>query len=407
MAMNGKHGYIASFFDATEKVQNEKQFQQAQKMEAVGQMTGGIAHDFNNLLGAMMLNLEMLEIEIGDNKSEQDYLSSIQTSVERGAALTRRLLAFSRQQELETETVDINDQITNLVPLLRQTLPENIDIISRPGGSTSATSLDPHQLENGILNLAINARDAMPSGGTLTLSTSNCTLSANDLIGQTQAQLGPYVRVSVADNGTGMPPEVLDHVLEPFFTTKKLGKGTGLGLSMVYSFVLQSGGHFALESTENEGSTFSMYFPALDHIAPVTPVTAHPKKAAPTAANAETILVVEDTLDIRNIVLEALQNVGYNAVGAEHGADVMAWLDDADHVPDLLLSDISLPGHMDGPAIARHVINDHPKCRVMLMTGFSSPSLDTAGLPANTTILQKPFAIRELIKAVREEMNHH
>jgi PAS domain S-box-containing protein len=407
VTQDGRQSFIASFSDVTEKRETERKFQQAQKMEAVGQMTGGIAHDFNNLLGAMMLNLEMLETEIGNNESELDYLNTIQASVERGAALTRRLLAFSRQQDLETEIIDMNDQIVSLVPLLRQTLPENIDVISHPGGDISATILDPHQLESGILNLAINARDAMPYGGALTLSTANCTLTKQDLIGETQAQPGPYVRVSIADNGTGIAPDILEHILEPFFTTKKQGKGTGLGLSMVYGFVLQSGGHFDIESTEGQGSTFSMYFPAIGGDVKTKPVASQVEKPATTDVNAETILVVEDTLDIQTIVLEALGNAGYNAIGAEHGAAAMAWLDDPAHVPDLLLSDISLLGAMDGTAIARHVLGKYPDCKVILMTGFSGPTLDISSLPDDTPILQKPFSIRELVKVVRDEMNHH
>lgn len=407
MEVDGEQQFIGSFYDVTQKIADERRYQQAQKMEAVGQMTGGIAHDFNNLLAAMMLNIELLEDETTGNSDARRYLRTVLTSVERGAALTNRLLAFARQQDLDTVRFDINQRINSLVPLLRQTMPENIEIIADLQPSEIVVDIDPHQFESAMLNLALNARDAMLDGGTLSIATSVTELGEQELTSNENAVPGTYIRIEVRDSGHGMPPEIVDRIVDPFFTTKKHGKGTGLGLSMVYGFVTQSGGHFQVESTPGDGAMFSLYFPSL-HSAPIeleaaSQPTDDAAENTPTKATRPAILVVEDNEDILAIVTNTLKSSGFDAFPAADGQQAEAWLRDTEVPPQLLVSDITLPGNISGFDIGRRVREKHPVCQYIFMTGYSNlANTDLSDFPENTVMLHKPFAIRALLDAVKD-----
>ena len=275
-------------------------------MEAVGQLTGGMAHDFNNLLGSMLLNLDFLRDEVAGSETGENMLNTLTSAVERGASLTQRLLAFSRQQVLDARVLDATTLIRDMESLLRHTLPATIRIDMNLQSSPAMVNVDRHQLESSLLNLAINARDAMEDGGILSFRTSTVELEAEDLKDAHTAVPGTYICLAVTDTGQGIPEHLLDHVLEPFFTTKEIGKGTGLGLSMVYGFVQQSEGHFVLSSKLGQGSTFNMYFPMVGS----SDVRQNDETAASAEEGAEGdlehILVVEDNPEIEKVISRAL-----------------------------------------------------------------------------------------------------
>jgi len=309
MEVEGQRQYIGSIIDVTENKEAEANYLQAQKMEAVGQLTGGIAHDFNNLLMSMQLNLEFLTDEVAGSPDGQEFVQIIQEAVSRSAELTQRLLAFSRLQMLQTEVVQVNELIADMEQLLEVSIPESIRVDVKLAPSLWATKVDPGQLENAILNLVINARDAMENAGVLTIATSNRVLDAAFTESHEGMQPGDNIVVQVADTGTGIAADILEHVVEPFFTTKEVGSGSGLGLSMVYGFVAQSGGGMDISSPPGQGVTVEMYFPR-------SIGAEEGGSMGPTGANTidkghETILVVEDNDDVRRAVVRALGNMGY------------------------------------------------------------------------------------------------
>jgi PAS domain S-box-containing protein len=385
--------------DITAMKEAETQLQQAQKMEAVGQLTGGVAHDFNNLLMAMQLNLEFLADEVRDSAEGLGYIERITHAVEQGASLTRQLLAFSRSQVLSVEAVDVNGLIERQVSLLGRTLPEDIEIDLELAGDLWRARADSVQLESAILNLAINARDAMPSGGVLSFCTENMTLDeASTQSWETPAQ-GDYVRLSIADNGVGMAADVQEHAVEPFFTTKDVG-ASGLGLSMAYGFAAQSGGQLIIETELGAGTTMHLYFKRSEDVA-------QPEVAAPASANAavggiETILVVEDDADVRNAVVRGLANKGYVVFSAETGPRAIEWVNDYQGKIDLVLTDMVMPEGMNGREVVDIIVQQHPETKAIFMSGYTDAEIRVGRqLEGGADYIQKPFTMKALTGMIR------
>ena len=385
--------------DVTERRQVEEQLRQSQKMEAIGQLTGGIAHDFNNLLMVIGGSLDMLDQRVTKEEKVTRYLAAARHAVERGATLNQQLLAFSRRQDLRAETLCIDDLIRTFANLLDRAVGEAVTVKIQDAPELWCCRTDAHQLETAILNLAINARDAMPQGGTLTLKTSVRKLSAQAAV-VNGANAGDYVVVSVADTGVGMTPDVVDRVFEPFFTTKEVGKGTGLGLSQVYGFARQSGGFVTIESNPGTGTTVHIHLP---QTAPVetteavgdTPVEVRGKG---------TVLVVEDDNDVRAIASSLLENLGYSVVEAETGSDAMKLIDRGERI-DLVFTDVIMPGEMNGIDLVRAMKVKHAEIPVLLTSGYTAQRIAMAEMAEGLQLLRKPYTQVDLSLAVRRVMN--
>ena len=392
---------ISSGRDVTAQREAESRLHQVQKMDAVGQLTGGVAHDFNNLLtvviGALDLDLNRLPEEV--RPSIQQALRA----AERGAALTHRLLAFSRQQTLMARSVDFNRLITDMGDLLRRALGEHIEVELKLAGDLWPALADSGQVENSVLNLAINARDAMPDGGKLTIETSNAHLDEDYAAHNSELLPGDYVMMAVTDTGTGMSKDVLAHVFEPFFTTKEVGKGTGLGLSMIYGFAKQSGGHVKIYSEVGHGTTVRLYLPRLVSAAAVT----SPAAPAPTTGKGggETILVVEDNPDVRRLVLRQLRDLGYAVIEAANGPQALKILEDGAAI-DLLFTDVVMPGGMTGRQLAEAAKNRRPNLKTLFTSGYTEDSILRLGkLDPGVRLLSKPYRKHELATRVREALD--
>ncbi|MBV9833720.1 MAG: response regulator [Alphaproteobacteria bacterium] len=389
---------LAVVIDVREQKALERQLRQAQKMEAVGQLTGGIAHDFNNLLMVILGNVELIEDEVGDNEALNEALAVVQRAALRGSELTHRLLAFSRQQMLEPTDLDMNAAVSGLAGMLSRTLGEHIEMRTNLKPDLWVTRVDPAQFESAIINLCVNARDAMPSGGSLTLETDNVTIGVEAV--KAGVQPGDYVMVCVRDTGTGMPPEVLDRVLEPFFTTKEPGKGTGLGLSMVYGFVKQSGGHLDISSTVGQGTTLKLMFPRTR--AQASPLAVNATAAMPKGS--ETILIVEDQADVRNIAVAMLNSLGYRTLIAEAAAGALEILT-SDAAVDLLFTDVVMPG-MSGIELAQRGRAMRPGLKVLFCSGYREGAMRESGESAEGDAwIAKPFRRRRLAERVREVLD--
>ncbi len=371
---------------------------QAQRMEAFGQLTGGVAHDFNNLLTIITGNLELLAGEL-DGDDASTYLKRAAGAADMGAALTKRLLTFARRRRLTPQVVDVNDLVLGITELLKRSLGEHIALTTILAGTLWHTRADPSELENAILNLAINARDAMPAGGQLVIETRN--VQASDADGALSA--ADHVLISVTDTGDGMSPEVKEKAFEPFFTTKEQGRGTGLGLSTVYGFAKQSGGLATLESAPGKGTTVSLYLPRAENAA--HPVAAGPSVAIPLSENAETVLVVEDNPEVRELTLQRVEGLGYVVCEAESGPAAMRLIEGGEPI-DLVLSDIVMTGGMSGYDLARWVKSEKPGIPVVLTTGFAEEETqrDPAGL-VDAPILRKPYDRAELATTLHTALN--
>ena len=378
----------------------EEALRHSQKMEAIGQLTGGIAHDFNNMLTAIIGSMEVLKrrIRAGRYEDIQSFMDGAIGAANRAASLTHRLLAFARRQPLDPKAVDINQQIRGMEDLLRRTLGEAIrlKIVLSPEGWLALT--DAHQLENAILNLAINARDAMPSGGTLSISTSRETLEQKKSFGQEELEAGDYVVVSVSDTGVGMSAETLRKVFEPFFTTKPIGQGTGLGLSMIYGFAKQSRGHVHIESAEGQGTTIRLYLPYYQGV--VEPRATTPAREAAAGAG-ETVLVVEDDPAVRLIISDVLRDLGYACLEASDGQAALPTL--ISNAPlDLLITDIGLPG-MNGRQIAEQARRHRPNLKILFVTGYAEHATGQAPfLEPGMEMVTKPFVLDALALKIRD-----
>ncbi len=370
---------------------------QAQRMEAFGQLTGGIAHDFNNLLTIVMGNLELLGDEI-ERDTSRAFLKRAADAAEMGAALTKRLLTFARRRRLTPQVLDVNELILSLTEILKRSLGEPITLTTALAGRIWPTRADPSELENAILNLAINARDAMPGGGNLMIETRNVTAAEAGIAGT-----GDYVQISVSDTGHGMEPDVIERAFEPFFTTKEPGRGTGLGLSTVYGFAQQSGGHASLTSEVGSGTTVDIFLPrAAEKAASVRADTARP---VPLSENSEVVLVVEDNPDVRELTLQRVEGLGYVALEAENGPAAVRILESGVHV-DVLLSDIVMAGGMSGYDLARWAKQNVPLVKVVLTTGYAAEesSHDPFEIGASP-ILRKPYQRVDLAVALRDALH--
>ncbi len=375
---------------------------QSQKMEAMGQLTGGVAHDFNNLLTVILGNAEHLAEKLAAHKELHDIAENIATAAERGSDLTRSLLAFARKQPLMPRDIDIGQKIVSMEPLLRRTLAEHIECEFGLDANLWQASVDPGQLASALLNLVLNARDAMPSGGKLTVTVQNISLSESDVDVNGQTRPGDYVMVAVTDTGTGMTADVAGRAFEPFFTTKDVGKGTGLGLSMVYGFAQQSGGAMQIRSEPGFGTAVRLFFPRLAtrHASAAPPAGQHAK---PTGS--ETILVVEDDDMVRSYVESELKALGYSVVVTRNGPAALAILRGPEKI-DLLFTDVVMPGGMFGTELAKEAARLRPNLKIVLTSGYSEHPVDAIdGDGCEVRILNKPYRQHDLAAILRSVLN--
>jgi two-component system, cell cycle sensor histidine kinase and response regulator CckA len=377
---------------------SEDQLRQAQKMEAVGQLAGGVAHDFNNLLTAIVGYTALLLDATTEQPELAADLEEIKRAGERAGSLTRQLLTFSRKQVVQPAILNLNDVVSELEKMLRRVIGDDISLDTIKASSLYHVKADPNQIEQILMNLTVNARDAMPRGGVLTIETTNGTMPA-DPHQLTAASCVPCVTLVVSDTGTGIPAEIRDRIFDPFFTTKAPGKGTGLGLSTVYGIVTQSGGLITVDSTRNGGSTFSISFPAVDALAESDVRTSPP---AQLHAGTETILLVEDEPGVRHLVQRVLTGRGYDVLEAR---DIAHALEISSSFPShihLLFSDIVMPS-MSGPDLAQRVIAHRPDIRVLYMSGFADRiNTEHGSFSPGVTILHKPFTPESLMRTVRD-----
>ena len=382
--------------------QTEDRLRQSQKMEAVGQLTGGLAHDFNNLLTGIAGSLELLQTRIaqGQVRNVDRYIIAAQGAAKRAAALTHRLLAFSRQQTLDPKPTDVNRLVAGMEELVRRTVGPSIAVEAVAAGGLWSTLVDPSQLENALLNLCINARDAMPDGGKLTIETGNKWLDER-AASERELVPGQYVTLCVSDNGIGMPPDVVKRAFDPFFTTKPIGQGTGLGLSMIYGFARQSGGQARIYSEVGQGTMVCLYLPR--HHGAAEMVEVSPDLAqAPRAERNETVLVVDDEPTVRMLVTEVLQELGYNAIEASDGTAGLKVLR-SDARVDLLVTDVGLPGGMNGRQVADAARVTRPELKVLFITGYAENAVLNHGhLDAGMHVLTKPFAMEALATRIKD-----
>jgi signal transduction histidine kinase len=388
--------------ESAKRAETEEALRQAQKMEAIGQLTGGVAHDFNNLLTVIIGGLDtILRARPGETVRIRRSAEMALQGAQRAAALTARLLAFSRRQPLAPKPMDLNVLIRNMTELLHRTLGEHIELEGVMAPRLWLAEIDNNQLEIAVLNLAVNARDAMPNGGKLTIETANTFLDDTYVAKDSEVIAGQYVMISVSDNGIGMPSEARTRAFEPFFTTKEAGKGTGLGLSMVYGFVKQSGGHVTIYSEEGMGTTIKLYFPRFLGEG----MAAEAEEAlVPPGQGEETILVVEDSDDVRAYSAMILRELGYSVLEAADAASAMTILERSPRV-DLLFTDVVLPG-MSGRVLADAAIERWPKMKVLFTTGYSRNAIVHQGrLDAGVNLITKPFTFDQLGARVREVLD--
>ncbi len=383
----------------------EEALRQSQKMDAVGRLTGGIAHDFNNLLTAIIGNLDLALRRVSGEDRVHTWLSNCRQAAERAATLVQRLLAFSRQHPLEVKAVDINRLVQGMSELMHRALGETVATETVLAGGLWKVAIDPNQLENAILNLAVNARDAMPDGGRLTIETANCHLDEH-YIELTGAEIaaGQFVMVAVSDSGSGMSADVMNRAFEPFFTTKPAGVGTGLGLSQVYGFARQSGGHIRIYSEVGEGTTIKLYFPRLtgQHDIPAWSVRESGAPSPDSVGGNESVLVVEDDPQVNKLAVETLEEHGYRVLSAPDGPTALRMLDDAPPI-DLLLTDVVLPNGMNGRQLSDEMLRRRPDIKVLFVTGYTRNAIIHHGrLDPDIDLLTKPFTADALTRKVRQ-----
>ena len=388
--------------DVTQRRQLQEQYRQAQKMEAVGQLAGGVAHDFNNLLTVILGNAEMLSTPGAASAQHDDEISQIIQAGNRAVALTRQLLAFSRKQVLQPTIVDLNSLVESTTAMLRRLIGENFDVRVRLGTTASPIYVDPGQIEQVLMNLVINARDAMPAGGTITIQTSGVTLDEAYIHRHAGARAGRYTMLMVSDTGVGMDARTRSRIFEPFFTTKEKGKGTGLGLATVYGIVKQSGGYISVSSEPGAGATFEVYLPQANQ------ETVAPSSLTEFDAEAhrgETILLVEDEDSVRNLVRTLLDRRGYLVLDASNAADAVNVVRNANMPIDLLITDVVMPGQ-SGPMLFEQLSPQNPQMAVIYMSGYPDETLVEEGtLDSAIAYLQKPFSATALMRKIREVLD--
>lgn len=402
-------GFAKITRDVTERREADKLLEttkaelfQAQKMEAIGKLTGGVAHDFNNVLQVLRGNLELLQSRCARDQWTMERLGNAIEAVERGATLASQLLAFGRRQALRPEAVNLEAMVGATDDLLRRALGETIEVETVVAGGLWNAFVDVHQLENVLLNLAINARDAMPEGGKLTLELANAMLDDSYVRSLSDVPAGQYVMLAVTDTGSGMSADILEKAFDPFFTTKPEGQGTGLGLSMAYGFVKQSGGHIRIYSELGHGTTVRIYLPRTSGEARET-VTRH---NAPAVGGSETVLVVEDDTRVQRTVIAMLADLGYNVLKADNADQAIAVLSSGVHV-DLLFTDVVMPGTLKSPEMARSAVQIQPHLRVLFTSGYTQNAIVHGGrLDPGVELLSKPYSRKELAHKVRQVLGH-
>ena len=368
-------------------------------MEAVGQLTGGVAHDFNNLLTVIMGNLEHLDRVLPPAQPAKRMIAAALRGASRAAMLTHRLLAFSRRQPLAPEVLSVNKLVAGMSDLMRRTLGEAILIEAVLAGGLWPTLADSNQLENALINLAINARDAMPEGGKLTIETANTHLDEAYARMNDEVQPGQYVGIFVTDTGIGMAPDTVAHAFEPFFTTKEIGQGTGLGLSQVFGFIKQSGGHVKIYSEVGEGTTVKLYLPRYRGSENVVDERLESHQLPP--GRSELVLVVEDDPDVRDYTVEMVGDLGYSVLSASDGASALRLLDSNREV-SLLFTDVGLPGGMNGRQLAEQALRRQPRLKVLYTTGYARNAIVHQGrLDPGVEVIFKPFTYSDLATKIR------
>jgi PAS domain S-box-containing protein len=414
----GTEQLVIQIVDVTERKTINDRLQRAQKMEAVGQLTGGLAHDFNNLLTIIIGNLQLLDGKITTDEKSAKRLVEAQDAATKGSDLTRQLLAFARKQELEPKDTSVNDMVRGMESLVARTIGENIELKVETMGGDPRCLIDPSQLESAILNLSINARDAMPNGGKLTIETQAAYLDRFYAEKNPDVVPGQYVLVAVSDSGTGMAPELLEKVFQPFFTTKAAGKGSGLGLSMVYGFIKQSGGHIQVYSEVGHGTSIKMYIPRrmrpgeveVESAAQVSPASAATVETAaidvaPIAAHRPKILVVEDQEAVRAVACGFLEDFGYEIVEAGDGFEALSKLQEHDDI-DLMFSDVVMPGGMNGFDLAQAAISMKPELKVVHTSGYPKGAMVHQDEPRfkEGFIIMKPYRREDLQKIIKDAL---
>jgi nitrogen-specific signal transduction histidine kinase/CheY-like chemotaxis protein len=388
--------------DLTEKIADEAQFRQAQKMDAIGQLTGGIAHDFNNILTVILGTVEIVKKGTADRPQLAEVAKLIEEAAEQGAGLTQHLLAFARKQPLQPREVDINDLMNTTAKLLRPTLGEQIEIETSLTTDTWLAFVDPHQLSTAILNLALNSRDAMPQGGKLILETQNSYLDESYATRHSDVKPGAYVLIAVSDTGSGIPANLLERVFDPFFTTKEFGRGTGLGLSMVYGFVKQSGGHIKVYSEEGHGTTIRIYLPRSAEQGRDRLDGAEKEQAV---GGSELILVVEDDPLVRNYVVAQVRGLGYRTLSAANGEEALTAIE-ADTTIDLLFTDVIMRGKMNGRQLVEQASKIRPGLKVLYTSGYTENAIVHHGrLDPGVLLLAKPYRQDDLARMIRQALS--
>jgi two-component system cell cycle sensor histidine kinase/response regulator CckA len=393
--------FVAIQEDATQRREIEAQLRHSQKMEAIGQLTGGLAHDFNNLLGIIVGNLDLIQDDLPKDSSVQELVQISMDACLRGAQLNRSLLAFARRQDLQPQRADVAAIVRDLAKMLQRVIGERIELEVATADGVWPICVDPAQLESAILNLAVNARDAMPGGGRLVLEASNAILDANYAAENMEVVPGDYAMIAISDTGTGITPDVLARVFEPFFTTKGVGKGTGLGLSMVHGFIKQSQGHLKIYSEPGRGTTVRLYLPR--DRTDTRPVAASSGDSGQTHIASETILVVEDNDALRRITVIKLAKLGYQVIETGGATAALRALDNGAR-PDLLFTDVVMPGPLDGIGLAREAVQRLPRLRVLLTSGFTERSADRYDSQVPWPLLSKPYRSADLAQALRKAL---
>ena len=394
-----------------ERQRFQNRLQQSQRLESLGQLAGGVAHDFNNLLGVILIYTTLVAEEVAraSEAPEGEPWAAVRSDVERirqaadrATALTRQLLAFGRREVVHPQVIDLSAVAGNIEELLRRTIGEHVELASRLRRDVWPVLADAGQIEQVLVNLAVNARDAMPGGGTLTLDTENVVIDEDTAAARPGARPGPHVRLRVGDTGSGMEPYVLEHAVEPFFTTKPKGEGTGLGLATVYGIVTHAGGFLQISSTPSEGTQVSAFLPATDR--EVSEPAAVPHEPAP-AGSGRTVLVVEDEEAIREVTARILARNGFGVLTAAGGADAMRAVDEHPGSIDLLLTDVVMP-QMTGKEVAAALTARVPGLPVLYMSGYAHPALTSQGtLEAGVTLIEKPFSEQQLLAKIRDVLD--
>ena len=391
-----RHFFIGR--DLTEKQAADAQLRHIQKMDAIGQLTGGVAHDFNNILTVITGTIGILEESVADKPELVAITRMIDEAAERGANLTKHLLAFARKQPLQPREVDVNALVLEAAKLLHPTLGENVEITPLLAEDAWTALVDPNQLTTAVLNLALNARDAMPNGGKLALETGNIYLDENYASMHSEVTPGNYVMMAVSDTGTGIPAALVERVFDPFFTTKEVGKGTGLGLSMVFGFVKQSGGHIKIYSEEGHGTSVKMYLPRATGL---NQTGAEAAVSANVEGGTETVLVVEDDSLVRRYVMTQIESLGYTTFEAANASEALQIID-ATPTLDLLFTDVIMPGSMNGRQLVDEAMKRRPALKTLYTSGYTENAIVHHGrLDSGVLLLAKPYRKSELARMLR------